>query len=163
MSEYLETGFESLENDLGEDATEKIKERYRDVFKARLEELEKEEAPLEKVVLEKQESRRAILKKRIVSARIKFISTALPTLVLLVLAIFFGARIPTRPDGLFVYLTIGAGVLFFACFIAFGVFTNQFVNALRINRANEDVSSTEEGEKLLEIRAYKELYSRFAR
>lgn len=41
------------------------------------------------------------------------------------------------------------------------MFTNKFVNALRMNRANEDLSSTEDGEKLLKIRAYKELYEHF--
>ena len=58
-------------------------------------------------------------------------------------------------------LTIGAGIACFICFILFGVFANKLVNARRINRANEDLSSTEDGEKLLKIRAYKELYSHF--
>lgn len=66
--EYAETGFESLENDLGESAVEKIKERYKSVFEGRLAALEEEEKPLEAEVLEKQEKRRAILKKRISSA-----------------------------------------------------------------------------------------------
>lgn len=160
--EYLETGFESLENDLGEDAVEKIKADYKDVFVKRLSELCEEEAPLEKVVSEKQEKRRAILKKRISSARKKFAATALPTLVLLVLTIVFALRITTRSDGLFVYLTAVAGILFAVCFIAFGAFTNKLVNALRMNRANEDLSSTEEGERLLELRAYKAVYEHFS-
>lgn len=161
MAEYLETGFESLENDLGDDATEKLRERYKDVFAARLKALEEEGEPLEKSFTEKQTKRRAVLKKRISSARLRFIAAAVPTLVFLILAFVFGVRIATRPDGLFVYLTIGAGVLFFVCFIVFGFFTNGFVNVLRLNRENEDPASTEEGKKLLEIRAYKELYSHF--
>lgn len=161
LGEYLETGFESLENDLGEDAVEKIRARYGEVFAKKLSELEEEEKPLEKEVTEKQEKRRAILKKRIASAGKRFALTAVPTVVLLVLAIVFGLKITTRPDGLFVVLTAVAGALFVACFIAFGVFTNKLLNALRMNRANEDLSSTEDGEKLLELRAYKALCEHF--
>lgn len=161
MKEYLETGFESLENDLGEDAVEELRTRYKEVFVSRLAVLEEEEAPLGQEVETKQEKRRAVLKKRISAARKRFIFTALPALALLVLTIVFALKITTRPDGLFVYLTAASGGLFALCFVVFGIFTNKFVNALRINRANEDLSSTEEGEKLLELRAYKELYSHF--
>ena len=161
MEDYLETGFESLENDLGEDATLRIKERYKDVFVRRLAKLREEEAPLEEEVTKKQENRRAILKKRISSTKKKFIGTLLPTVIFLILAIVFVTMITTRKDGLFVYLTTGAGILFAGFFVAFGMFTNKFVNALRMNRANEDLSSTEDGEKLLKIRAYKELYEHF--
>ncbi len=162
MDEYLETGYESLENDLGEDATEAIRARYKEMFARRLAELSEEEGPLEKEVLGKQEKRRAVLKKRIAAARAKFIGAALPTAVFLVLAIVFGYLITTRNDGLFLYLTIACAALFAVSFVAFGVFTNRFVNARRINRANEDLSSTEEGERLLRLRAYKELYEHFA-
>lgn len=162
MEDYLETGFESLENDLGEDAVQCIKERYKEVFVRRLAELREEEAPLEKEVTEKQETRRTVLKKRISSTRGKFIGTLLPTAIFLILTVVFATMITTRKDGLFVYLTAVAGVLFAGFFVAFGVFTNKFVNALRINRANEDLSSTEDGEKLLKLRAYIELYESFA-
>ena len=150
-----------MEDYLGEDATLRIKERYKDVFVRRLAKLREEEAPLEEEVTKKQENRRAILKKRISSTKKKFIGTLLPTVIFLILAIVFVTMITTRKDGLFVYLTTGAGILFAGFFVAFGVFTNKFVNALRMNRANEDLSSTEDGEKLLKIRAYKELYEHF--
>ena len=87
--------------------------------------------------------------------------TAVPTAAFLVLAIVFGYLITTRNDGLFLVLTAVCGVLFAACFVAFGISTNRFVNARRINRINEDLSSTEEGERLLKLRAYKELYEHF--
>ena len=103
----------------------------------------------------------AILKKRISSTKKKFIGTLLPTVIFLILAIVFVTMITTRKDGLFVYLRTGAGIMFAGFFVAFGMFTNKFVNALRMNRANEDLSSTEDGEKLLKIRAYKELYEHF--
>lgn len=163
LADYLETGFESLENDLGEDTVECIKERYKDVFVRRLAELREEEAPLEKTVTEKQEARRIVLKKRISSTRGKFIGTLLPTAIFLILTVVFATMITARKDGLFVYLTAAAGVLFAGFFVAFGVFTNKFVNALRINRANENLSSTEDGEKLLKLRAYMELYESFVR
>lgn len=115
------------------------------MFARRLAELSEEEGPLEKEVLGKQEKRRAVLKKRIAAARAKFIGAALPTAVFLVLAIVFGYLITTRNDGLFLYLTIACAALFAVSFVAFGVFTNRFVNARRINRANEDLSSTERG------------------
>ena len=53
MDEYLETGYESMENDLGEDALGAIKRQYKEVFEKRLKEISDEEAPLEKEVLEK--------------------------------------------------------------------------------------------------------------
>ena len=161
MNEYLETGYDSLESDLGEDAVEAIKKQYREVFEARLAEVSEAEEELGKEVLAKQSKRRAILRQRISATRGKFIGTAVPTALFLILGIVFGYLITTRRDGLFLYLTIAAGVLFAVSFVAFGIFTNRFVNARRINRANEDLSSTEEGERLLELRAYKELYGHF--
>lgn len=161
MDEYLETGYESMENDLGEDALGAIKRQYKEVFEKRLKEISDEEAPLEKEVLEKQKTRRAVLKDRLASTRAGFIGTAVPTAAFLVLAIVFGYLITTRNDGLFLVLTAVCGVLFAACFVAFGISTNRFVNARRINRINEDLSSTEEGERLLKLRAYKELYEHF--
>ena len=44
------------------------------------------------------------------------------------------------------------------CFIVFAVFTNKFINAFRMYRANEELSSTEAGERLVTIRNYKTLY-----
>ena len=161
MNEYLETGYDSLESDLGEDAVEAIKKQYREVFEARLAEVSEAEEELGKEVLAKQSKRRAILRQRISATRGKFIGTAVPTALFLILGIVFGYLITPRRNGLFLYLTIAAGVLFAVSFVAFGIFTNRFVNARRINRANEDLSSTEEGERLLELRAYKELYGHF--
>jgi hypothetical protein len=157
--EYYQTGFESLENDLGDGAVEKIKANYHDVFAARVKQLSAEEEPLNATVTEKQSKRRSILKARISSAMKKVIATGVPMLIFLIAAIVFGVKITTRSDGLFLTLTIVFGVLCGICFVFFGVFTNKLVNALRMKHANEDLSSTEDGSKLLEIRAYKELYS----
>ena len=46
-------------------------------------------------------------------------------------------------------------------FIVFAVFTNKFVNACRIYRANEKLSSTDDGARLEEIAEYKDLYEKF--
>ena len=159
--EYAETGYESLENDLGDGAVEKLKANYRGMFEKRIAELEAEEGPLAKEVESKQKKRRAILKARISSALKKVIGTGIPFLVFVVCTAVFGLRINTRPDMLFPVLTAVFGVLAVGCFVAFGIFTNKLVNARRINRDNEDLSSTEDGERLLKIRAYRELYSHF--
>ncbi len=161
IEEYLEAGYESLEYDLGYMAVEQIKKDYRPVFEKRLEELSEEEAPLEKAVTQKQENRRKILKERIKKSLIKFAVSALPMLALLALTIVLGMKIRSTPDGRFIWYTVASGVVFAAAFAVFGVFTNKLINALRINRANETLSSTEDGAKLLEIREYKELYARF--
>ncbi len=159
--EYAETGYESLENDLGDGAVEKLKANYRGMFEKRIAELEAEEGPLAKEVESKQKKRRAILKARISSALKKVIGTGIPFLVFVVCTAVFGLRINTRPDMLFPVLTAVFGVLAVGCFVSFGIFTNKLVNARRINRDNEDLSSTEDGERLLKIRAYRELYSHF--
>lgn len=159
--EYAETGFESLENDLGTGAAERIRAEYGGVFKARLDEIEAEEKPLAESVESKQAKRREILSERLKGARIKFFVTLVPTLVTLLLGIVFGVKIPSRPDGLFVGMTVGAGIAFVGCFIAFAIFTNKLLNSVRINRANENLSSTEDGARLVALRALKELYLNF--
>lgn len=160
-AEYAETGFESLENDLGERATKMIGERYREVFAAKVKALEEEETPLAEEVAAKQEKRREVLNARLSSARKKFAAASLPTLVLFVSTILFATKIVTRSDGLFLWLTVAAGALFAIGFVFFGVATNKLLNARRMRRANEDLSSTKEGERLLTVRAYKELYRHF--
>ena len=43
-------------------------------------------------------------------------------------------------------------------FIAFMIVTNKYINAGRMYRLNERLSSTADGQRLLEIAEYKELY-----
>ena len=57
--------------------------------------------------------------------------------------------------------TIISATIFAVGLIVTLVFTNKLLNTVRINRANEDLSSTEEGRTLLEIRNYIELYKAF--
>lgn len=161
IEEYLEAGFESLEFDLGYEAVEQIKKDYKHVFEQRVEELAEQEAPLEESVLQKQENRRVILKKRIKKSLTDFIIAAVPVLLTLVFTIIFATKIRSTPDGEFIWWTVGAGVLFVVAFSIFGGFANKLINDCRINRANEDLSSTEDGANLLEVKEYKELYERF--
>ena len=158
ISEYAKAGVESLEYDLGEKATEMMKKEYRSAFEKRVQELTKEEAPLSQSVLEKQENRRVVLKARVKRSTIAFLIALIPTAALLVLTIVFGLSNFTTRENTFVLPTILCGAGFFIFFIAFIVFANKWINDLRMRSANERLSSTEDGARLLEIREYKELY-----
>lgn len=159
IDEYLEAGVESLEYDLGYRATDVIREKYEDVFRARIAQLEAEETPLAKEVEEKQTLRRAYLKERRKKAGLAFLCATIPMLACLVAAIVVALQNFSTRGNEFVVPTILLFVGFAALFVVFAVCTNKFINARRIYRANERLSSTEEGERLLEIREYKELYS----
>ena len=158
ISEYAKAGVESLEYDLGEKATEMMKKEYRSAFEKRVQELAKEEAPLSQSVLEKQENRRVVLKARVKRSTIAFLIALIPTVAFLVLTIVFGLSNFTTRENTFVLPTILCGAGFFIFFIAFIVFANKWINDLRMRSANERLSSTEDGARLLEIREYKELY-----
>lgn len=158
ISEYAKASIESLEYDLGEKATETIKREYKTVFEKRVRELSEEEAPLANTVAEKQESRRAVLKTRIRRSTIAFLAALLPTVALLVCTIVFGFSNFTTRENTYVLPTILCGAGFVICFIVFIVLANKWINDLRMRAANERLSSTQDGARLLEIRAYKELY-----
>ncbi len=158
VDEYVEPGIESLEYDLGYEAVDIIKQEYRGVFEAKYKELEEREAPLAESVEKKQVKRRRILKARRKRAIIGFAISALPMLVCIALTVFFGLKIGTTPDGKYVPITIGCGAGILVFFIVFAVFSNRLINAQRMYKRNERLTSTEEGEELFEIREYKELY-----
>jgi Na+-transporting methylmalonyl-CoA/oxaloacetate decarboxylase gamma subunit len=158
ISEYADAGIESLDYDLGEQASEQIKKEYKPSFERRVQELTAEEEPLASSVEGKQKSRRAVLKERIKKATVAFFASALPAAALLVLAIVFGLKNFTTRENTFVLPTVLLGVGFVLAFIVFIVFANRLINALRMNAANEKLSSTEEGARLEQIRKYKALY-----
>ena len=159
VSEYAEAGIESLEYDLGYTAAEQIKRDYKRVFEKRVQEIEAEETPLAKTVEEKQARRREILKGRIKRSAIVLLSVGLPTLALLILTIVFGLKNFTTRENTYVVPTIVLGAIFFIAFIATVLCANKWLNALRMNRANEKLSSTADGAKLEKLRSYKELYA----
>ena len=158
IGEYAEAGIESLTYDLGYNATERIKKEFRSNLKKRVKELEAEEEPLFKSVEEKRSTRREILTARVKKATAIFLGVTLPTVALLVLTIIIGLKNVTTRDNTFVLPTILLGVGFFLCFIAFIFFTNKWLNALRMRRANEKLSSTEDGARLKKLMEYKDLY-----
>ncbi|MBQ8229703.1 MAG: hypothetical protein IJZ32_03295 [Clostridia bacterium] len=158
IGEYVEAGIESLEYDLGYEAAEIVKRDYREVFEKRVTELTAEETPLAKEVEAKQAARREILSARRKSRGLVFGLVAIPTLVCLIAAIVLGLKNFTTPDAEYIMPTIVLGCVFAVLFIVFLVVANKFINACRIYRINERLSSTDEGERLLAVRAYKELY-----
>ena len=158
ISEYAKDGIESLEHDLGEKATEIVKEEHKDAFQKRVKEISEEEAPLAKTVEEKQAARRVVLKERVKRSTIGFLAALVPAVAMLVLTIAFGLSNFTTRDDTFVLPTILCGVGFFIAFIAFIVFTNKWINVLRMRAANEKLGATADGARLVELREYKALY-----
>lgn len=158
IEDYLDDGAEELEYDLGFMAMDVIKRDYRAAFEKRLGELSKQEAPLVKLVKERQETRREVLSKRRKTTGIAFLCAALPFIGLLIATIFVGLQNFSTPDDTFVVPTIVLGCLAFAAFIASLVVTNKFFNACRMYNMNENLSYTDEGKAILEIRQYKKIY-----
>ena len=161
MDEYVEEGYDSLEYDLGSKAVEQIRMNYGKQFRRRFDELAEEEAPLRAEVEEMQARRREVLKPRRTKCAVGFLVSAVPFLVSLVLAIVFGLSNFTVKDDSYIVPTIIAGSVAVVSFIVFGIFTNKFINACRIYRTNERLSSTDEGARLEEVEAYKSLYQQF--
>jgi len=157
-SEYVDAGIESLEYDLGYEATDIIKKKYRSAFEKRIEELTEEEKPLAKKVEEKQEARREILSTRKLRWGIAFILCTIPTVAVIIAAIVVGLSNFGAPDTRYLVPTIVLAGVSIVLFIAFMIVTNKYINAGRMYRKNERLSSTEDGLRLLEIRDYKELY-----
>ncbi len=162
VSEYTDAGIENMEYDLGYGAVEILKKDYKQVFEKRLEELTEEEKPLVVEVEEKQARRRAILSARIKRSTLVFLAVALPTAALLTFAIIVGLKIFSTSGNEYVTPTILLAAGFFVFFIAFLLVTNRWINDLRMRRANERLSSTADGKRLVEIREYKELYAYLA-
>ena len=157
--EYAEVGVETMEYDLGEETLQTLKQQYGDVFRGRIDALTEEETPLAEEVEVKQVKRRAYLKDRLKKATIKFAISAVPMLTALILAIVFGLKINSTPTDTYVLPTIICGVAWAVFFVVFAVFTNKFINAFRMRKQNENLSSTGAGMRLLTIRNYKTLYA----
>ena len=160
VGEYAELGYENLEGDLGYKAVEILKNKYAETFTRRLDELNKELAPIEESFTEKQASRREIIRERMTKAGWKFSLALVPTLIILTLAIVFGTKMFSTKTGEFIVLTAVFAGVFVVGLIVTLVFTNKLLNVIRIHRANEKESSTEEGRKILSLRDYIEIYTR---
>ena len=157
-SEYVDAGIESLEYDLGYEAANVIKQNYRSAFEKRIQELTEEETPLAEKVEEKQDARREILSARKLRWGVAFILCTIPTLALIIATVVVGLKNFGAPDTRYLIPTIVLGVISVGFFVAFMIVTNKYINAGRMYRKNERLSSTEDGLRLLEIRDYKDLY-----
>ena len=158
IDEYVEAGIESLEFDLGYRATDVLREKYEDVFRKRIQELEAEEAPLAAKVEDARVRRRVILNKRLRNRAIAFCLALLPFVAGLVLTAIYGSKNFTTLGSEYMMPTIIFACVSVVLFIPFGVCTNYLINGVRMKRRNERLSSTEDGERLLEIGFYKEMY-----
>ena len=158
IAEYVEAGIESLEFDLGYRATDCIREEYQEVFRLRIAQLEAEEQPLAIKVQEAQARRRVILGKRVRNRAIAFCVALLPFVACVVLAIMFGMKNFTTSGSEYVQPTILLGCAAAVLFIPFAVCFNRLLNGVRMKSMNERLSSTEDGQKLVEIGYYKEMY-----
>jgi multidrug transporter EmrE-like cation transporter len=155
----LEEGIHSLEYDLGYEAADIVKRDYRSAFEKRLEELTQEEAPLAATFESRQIRRREVLRTRLVKASVAFGTALLVFIACVVATIVFALKIPTVPDSTgYIVTTAICGGVSLLTFIIGVFFFNKFKNALGIYLVNERLSSTEEGARLEEIRAYKALY-----
>ena len=143
----------------GKNAVDGISKQHADAFKARVAELEELAAPIEGKVLEKQQKRRAQIKARLKKQLITLLCVAVPTILLLVATVVLATMIHSRPDRLFLYLTVAfaavTAVVFFVCVWA----GNKFLNTLRMKNRNEDLRSTEEGADLAELHFYRDFYN----
>ena len=159
IQEYIEAGIETLEFDLGYQAVEIIRENYRDEIEKRYNELTAEEQPLAKRVEEKQQTRREAIAERLKKSGLHTGIAWIPTVAFLVATIVLGLKIFSVKENTFVIPTIICAVAFFMSLIISVLFTNVFINDLRIRRTNERLSSTDEGARLEEIREYTDLYA----
>lgn len=160
--EYGDGAYGEFAYDAGAEGIETLKKEYGFVFQKRLAELKEEKTPLEKDVLAAQTSRREILAERKKKHLAFFLATLLPAVILLAVGIVFAARINTRPDWLYLYVAAGFGAAFLLSFFVFVAASNKLINTRRIIRENEDLSSTEDGARLVEILYKENFYSELA-
>ncbi len=162
VGEYVDEGIESMEYDLGIQATDCIRRDFHEIFVEKVAALEAEEKPLEQEVAEKQARRREVIRGRVKKGTILFVSAVIPFVIALITTAILGMKITSTTDNTFVLPTIIAGVVSFGLFILTLICFNTFLNAMRMRGKNERLSSTEEGEKLLQIRQYKAIYEYLA-
>ena len=158
VEEYLEEGMEELEYDLGVLAVETIKKEFHANFEKRYEELTEQEAPYLEEVTKKQTARRQVLTKRRIKTGILCGASILPFLVGVIATIYLLTMNFKTVEDTYLIPTIIAGGVSLLAFFGMLIGINQFFNACRMYRMNEDLSSTEEGKAVLEIRAYKKIY-----
>ena len=160
--EYIKSGIDNLEYDLGYEATDLLRRDYRNVFQKRYDELAQEEKPLAEEVEGKQKKRRKVLISRLIKSGIGVGVALISVIVFAVLGWTSFADRVTVPQGqrtgFIVKACIFGGVAVVG-FIVLLLFANKLYNALRMHVRNERLSSTENGKALVKIRKYKALYA----
>ena len=158
VEEYLEDGMEELSYDLGVLAVDVIKKEFHANFEKRYEELTNQETPYLEEVTKKQTARRQVLTKRRIKTGILCGVSILPFLIGVFATIYLLMMNFKTVEDTYLIPTIVAGGVSLLAFFGMLIGINQFFNACRMYRMNEDLSSTEEGKAVLEIRAYKKIY-----
>lgn len=157
-AEYIDSGVESMEFDVGYHALEEIRRQYGERIEQRLAELKEEETPLKAEVEEKQSARRAYIKERLKTSGLWFGLSVVPFLACAILLVVFGLKNFSTPDNRYIPWTIAFGVGAFVFLIVFVLCANKWFNDFRLYRKNEKLESTESGARLAEIALYKEIY-----
>ena len=158
VDEYLYSGLEEMEFDLGYEAVDILRKEHRAAFEKRIEELNAEEAPLMEEVKKAQARRREVLAPRRKKSVFVCLGGAIPFLAALIVTLVLGLKNFTTPDDRFIMPTIIAGCAALLLFIVFAFTANKLINACRMYKLNEKLSSTDEGKRVEEIRAYKAMY-----
>ena len=158
LEEYVERGVENFEYDVGYETLETLRKDHKELFKQRYEAIVAEETPLKESVEVKQQKRREYLKSRMIRAIIAFFIALLPVIGFGIATAVVGMKNYSTPDDRYVMPTIVLGAVTFVFFIVFIVFANKLINAFRLKYKNEKLEATDEGERLVYLRAMKELY-----
>lgn len=161
VDEYTETGVENMEFDLGCQAVDYIRDNYSEKFAQPRSVCKAEERKLTQAVEEKKNERKAYLKPQVKKKTIGFICALVPFIALLVLTIVYAVNNFSVKDDRYILPTIIFGALLLISLFVLVVFANKFINGLRLYFANERLSSTEDGERLIELRQRLEIYDAF--
>ena len=162
VEEYIKSGIDNLEYDLGYEATDLLRRDYREVFQKRYDELTEEEKPLAEEVEGKQKKRRKVLISRLIKSGIGVGVALISVIVFAVLGWTSFADRVTVPQGQrtgFIVKACVFGGVAAVSFIVLLLFANKLYNAMRMHIRNERLSSTENGKQLVKIRKYKALYT----
>jgi hypothetical protein len=89
---------------------------------------------------------------------VAFVLTLFPVLAAIIATMVVGFKNFSTREGEYIVPTIILACVSIVFFIAFMVVTNKYINAGRMYRLNEKLASTADGERLIEIAEYKELY-----
>ena len=161
VDEYAEVGVENMEFDLGYQSVDYIRDNYAEKFQKARSVCEQEERALTKALEEKKRERKEYLKPQVKKKTIGFIVTLLPMLAFLTLTIVYGLNNFSVKDDRYILPTIIFGALLLVSLFVFVAFANKFINALRLYFANERLSATEEGERLIALRERLEIFDAF--